>query len=326
MLAALLATHVPTEEPPVPPTAIDAQAEAYSNALYARMSKSDSPRERALVARVLVLQDKPRGTRLLLEAAQAAPADGLVQMLWTAIGPEWSGCPERTPCPEQPLAWARAEPDNGLALASAFESNEGKSGDDKLIDVAISRIAKSKYYDDHTIDAWNVFRAAYAAQPMPPVLVERMNAVPSSANLDSGAARRAAEGVGAMAHAAALSFPIQGLSRACNRANHPGVDAARFEDCARIGRGMLASDSAMMVKSIGASLLRHSGQASSADLEAGRAYAWLRDASTRLMAPREYAPYFEDLASTGSETRAQELLLARHGESLVPPADWKARE
>jgi hypothetical protein len=81
-----------------------------------------------------------------------------------------------------------------------------------------------------------------------------------------------------------------------------------------------------MTKSLGANVVRRSGLEGDADREARRSLGWLMQASGELLDekahPGELKAYFADLAATSSETRAMELLLARHGRPIQPPADW----
>jgi hypothetical protein len=133
----------------------------------------------------------------------------------------------------------------------------------------------------------------------------------------------------AMAYAAALPIDFVSLSRACDRSRAPEPSVARREACARIGRGILASDSWIMTKRLGAMLVRVSGLQGDADREARRSLDWRLQASVELLGekarPSELTAYFADLASTSSETRAMELLLARHGRPMEPPAGWTGK-
>ena len=138
-----------------------------------------------------------------------------------------------------------------------------------------------------------------------------------------------AAGVLAMAHAAALPLPMQSLVHACDPSRHPGLASDRFENCANIGRGIVQSNASVVSKRIGAALVRRSGLETDADRQAARALSWGMEVGNELLdeleQPGRLAGYFEDLASTGSETRAQELLMTRHGVALEPPAGWKPR-
>jgi hypothetical protein len=117
------------------------------------------------------------------------------------------------------------------------------------------------------------------------------------------------------------------LSRACRRSEHLQLAPKRFEDCARIGRGIMASESSVMAKMTGSALIRASGSQNDADRQARRALEWRQASAGKAIDERLHpgglAAYIADLDSTGSETRAQELAMARHGIPLDPPADWK---
>ena len=327
-LVALLATQAPTTSEEAPDTAAEAAGKAYFNSLQASMRNSGSARERALAARMALVQD-PKGTgKALRAAAESAPGDGLVQMLWSGMGQPWNGCDTSSPCPEQALAWSRAEPGNGLAWLPAFQATY-KSGNEQAIDAAIARIADAEVYDDHVIDAWSAYRTAIAAHPMPMQFVHAWRQQDAERPRDEKAARMEAAGVIAMAHAAAMPLSIQSLTHACDRARHPQLDTARFDHCAAIGRGLVQSNASVISKRIGSALVRMSGLENEADRQAQREHVWAWESASELLDERKHpgvlAGYFDDLASTGSETRAQELLMARHGVALQPPAEWQSR-
>ena len=159
LLAALLAASNPAAPAQAPQTAAEAAMKAYWDRLPNQLRTSESARERALGARFKAPED-PVGTgKALREAAQAAPTDALVQMIWATVGDRWSGCAAIESCPEQSLAWSRVEPDNGLAWVPVFEAM-GKKGDARSIDADIARMAAARYYDDHYIDYWMAWRKA----------------------------------------------------------------------------------------------------------------------------------------------------------------------
>jgi hypothetical protein len=318
VVSAMLATAAPAGVGPDAPTEADRAGKAYADSLAQQLRTSTSARERALSAR-MYFDDPAGGGKVLREAARAAPTDPLVQFLWATIGHTFNGCDAASPCPEQTMAWARVEPGNGLAWLPPFEAL-ARAGDEQAIDEAIHRMAHAGGYDDHFVDAWLALRGAILARPMPAQVVKKLV---EGGNL---ATDKEASDVMAMAYAAALPLPMVSLSRACRREAHPQAAATRFEDCARIGRGIVQSDSSVMMKQLGLSLVHASGLEGDADREANRQMDWLQQATVETMNRRGGAEgYFADLASTRSETRAQELLLARHGIALEPPADWQPR-
>jgi len=318
-LLALLATQAP--ETAATPTPAEIAGKAYYDQLSTQMRTSASARERALFARIS-FDDPKAGGKALREAAQAAPTDPLVQFLWSTIGSgEWSGCDAASPCPEQAMAWARAEPSNGLAWLPPF-NDLYKSGDEKAIDEAIAQMARAQAYDDHVIDAWQAYRKAIAARPMPAQVEATVGTALGTESLHP---REDAEGIMAMAYAATLPLPLNSLTRACRREAHPDLAPARFENCARIGRAILDSNSSMILKTIATAVVRVSGQQNDADREAKRVLYWRQQAAVEAMnRPHGAEGYFADLVSTGSETRAQDLLLTRQGVALTPPKEWKA--
>jgi hypothetical protein len=271
----------------------------YIDSLVADVRERGSSRERALFARVSWRER----AGALQRAARAAPTDALVQMLWSTQGGD-------------ARAWSRVEPGNGFAWMAALDA-EAASLDEAGIDAAIARIAGAGGYDDHFVEAWLDYRRVIAARPMPASLTGTIS------HGDPGLAA----GIMAMAYAAALPMSLRTLSRACKREKHPRVAAERFENCARIGRGLLRSESSVFSKRFGSGLVRNSGLEDAADREARRSLDWQLEASTELLRDAsmsaEGPSYFNDLAATGSETRAQELLLARHGLPLQAPANWQ---
>jgi hypothetical protein len=297
LLAALATT--PGDTDAAAETAADAAGRAYTGSLLADIRANGSPRERALFARVD--PDASSDPRTALRAAaQAAPADALVQMTWSTLGGDAS-------------AWARVEPANGLAWIPLVE---GLPRDGKETDSAIARIAEAPHFDDHFAETWLAFRRAIAARPMPPDVAVRSG---------QGNAGNAAD-IMAMAYAAALPVQFLTLSRACDHSRLPKPSAARLEACARIGRRIVASDSSVMSKRLGSMLVRVSGLQGDVDREMRRSIDWRLLASTELLDekahPGELKHYFTDLAATSSETRAMELLMARHGRPIEPPAHW----
>ena len=300
-LVALLAANSPHGGHEASDAAVDASEDSWVKALLAEMRTTGSPRERALFA--WTGADEVAADEALRAAAQSAPADVLVQMFRSSNGGD-------------PQAWSRLEPSNGLAWIPLLEE---LPGDGEETDAAIARIASATDYDDHFTEAWLAYDRAIRARAMPPAVAAKMG---------QGDGENASE-IMAMAYAAALPLKIAPILRACKRAQHPDAPAARFEDCARIGRGILNSESSVLSKRVGGSLVRASGLEGDADREARRALDWLLQASMELLDekkhPGELKAYFADLASTSSETRAMELLRARHGVPIQPPADWASK-
>lgn len=310
LVAATLAASPPSTETESPG---QAAARSYQETLVARLRASESPRERAIAERFAVQDSGPA----LQKAAADAPGDVLVQMLWSIRTGKRSDA--------QAMAWALAEPGNGLAWASEFEAHAANA-DAATVDEAIARLAAAQTWDDHLVDAWDAYRRAIATRPMPASMVASFDQGESPPPRDPATARANAGSIMAMAYAATLPFQAISLIRACRRAQDPQGSEARFEACARIGRGIVRSESSVMTKMIGLRLVANSGLENDSDREARRAMDWRQHAAGKLLNSRtdELAGYFADLASTGSETRAQELLMARHGVAAEPPSGWHA--
>jgi hypothetical protein len=308
----LLAASLATSPSPVPSDADMVASTLYMQSLVSELRASKSARSRAVAES---FSTDGSSEAAMQQAAEDAPADVLVQMLWSTRHENRTSA--------QALAWARAEPGNGLAWVPALDSRQADVAD---LDEAISRIAEAQTYDDHLVDAWETYRRAFASRPMPAPMLASFHLTETPTRLDAATAREAAEAIMAMAHAAALPFRVLTLTRACNRAENRQASAARFEACARIGRGIMRSESSAATKMIGSGLVRRSGLENDGDREAKRALDWRMQAAGDLLrtGPGEIVGYFTDLASTGSETRAQELLMARHGVAADPPPGWHA--
>lgn len=82
-----------------------------------------------------------------------------------------------------------------------------------------------------------------------------------------------------------------------------------------------------MSKMVGYSLVRVSGLENDADRQVRRTMQWRQLSASRAINEAGHAggtaAWFADLESTGSESRAQELAMARNGIALDPPAGWE---
>src|SRR4029078_12393248 len=108
-------------------------------------------------------------------------------------------------------------------------------------------------------------------------------------------------GIMTMAYAAALPMQLGSITRAWRRELHPQSAPARFENCARIGRNILQSNSSMLMKTIATSVVHASGLENDADREAKRVLAWRQQAAVdAINRPQGADGYFADLPSTGS--------------------------
>ena len=198
-----------------------------------------------------------------------------------------------------------------------------RNADDQAIDAGIAKIAAARYYDDRFVDFWLAYRKAIAANPMPPlVLAGMLQGERKPAN--AAAAQELASSIASMATAAAIPGSMQMLTRSCNLSLHPEASPSRLENCARIGRSIIASDSSVMSKMIASAVVRVTGLETEADRQAQIALEWRQNRVFNANAASSgYSDYFADLASTGSETRAQELAMARRGDPIEPPEGWK---
>jgi hypothetical protein len=101
-----------------------------------------------------------------------------------------------------------------------------------------------------------------------------------------------------------------------------------LEDCRRIGQTIAAEADSVIARALGLGLQGAAGADSEQYLAARRSHEWRLQQFSALDARMEAEPalltaYYRDVLDTNSEVRAQELLLARAGIALEPPADWK---
>jgi hypothetical protein len=332
-LTAWLASSAPTS-PDAGPQAVGLN---YARRLNLAMRNSASPREVALSTQMLdpdwesssteVLQAKS-GERLR-KAAAGAPGDAVVQYLWSHAGPDGDGCDEENPCPDRRMALARVQPENGAAWLPLIGVAE-KARDWQALDAALSKLAASERFDDMYVEAWVAWRDVLRHVP----LTEAEFRVAAAGAGFSGRAwsREDIQMSMATANAAAIAIGagLQNLVHACDRTRYPDASPQRFEDCARAGRMMARTGTSMISEAIGHALVRRAGMQSDADREAERAFKWRRerlvDGYPRSEADAaEWRLYFSDLVATKRESRAQELMLARLGIPLQPPADWQPK-
>jgi hypothetical protein len=289
------ATVVPDED-----VAYFEEAQRFARSLRA----SSSPRDRAFGA-MLGVEDGSDGSpvngRTLREAAQAAPADVLVQAMWAMRSSKADACDASSPCPDRRFAQARLEPDNGLAWIMGLNDLDPVK-DAKEYDALLAKVVAAGYLDDHYTD----FVQAWAE------IFERTS--PRDEALVAG-----------VASSAAMTWEWFEITRACKAELHPQLPAHHFELCAQFGRKLMQSDSALITRSIGFAVIKVSGLATAQDLEAKRVMDWQQYALVRSPgSPAEDRRFIEDVLSTRSEGRALELMLARQGLAQIPPADWKA--
>jgi hypothetical protein len=335
VLSALLATASPatatataTEIAPSPGES------AFPGQLWNSLRSSGSPRERALsifVGNPDWQSASEAGVRAaeglrLREAADAAPTDPIVQLMWASAAEDRSGCDAAHPCAGRRLAFARLQPDNGAAWMPALNEAE-QAGDAARVDDALAKMAKAQRFDDLYVEAWQAWKDIVHRMPIGEA---ELRVAAARQNRSTNQAREEMELGVATSYAAMLPLggAIQSLVHACDRARYPKASARRFEDCARVGRLMSRSGTSMITVAIGHALMRRSGMQTQADREAERNFRWTQSAYIDRVgqfegSAAEMRQYFADLVATGSETRAQELLLARHGIPLQAPSDWK---
>jgi hypothetical protein len=131
----------------------------------------------------------------------------------------------------------------------------------------------------------------------------------------------------AVGQSVVFSLYAPGASLSCSRKRQPDLPQARLETCARIGRKIMQTGTTLMMFGSGIGVVNSTGLATAEDLERVRRHRWMTEQLGHTTGPgasgREFNLYFDDLLSTRSEIRAQELLLQRQGLTLDPPAGWK---
>lgn len=322
---ALAAQRDPPEVQAEEAAAIHPEDIAWSKSFAASLRASTSPRERALGTRAGELEpgsdakSAERG-RQLREAAEAAPTDALVQSMWAIASGLEAGCDARSPCPERRFAQARVEPGNALAWIAAFPGVEEKASEQDIQGV-LEKMAAAERADDRFAEITRAWYDIYSARPLPPGLLREPSQYQGQP--------RAALQVSAIARAAAMVGPAwQPVMKACRHKEQAQAPARRFELCAQAGRVIMRNGTSLITESLGYALVRNSGLVTADDRLARRRSQWRQQSMIELGQTFDRAPeldlYFQDLLSTGVESRAMELAMQRHGVSIEPPAAWQA--
>jgi len=324
-------------EPPQTPEqkAAAAAYQDYMRALVQSLSKSPSPRDRALALQMGFFADvwdshqstpaekAQRGT-VLRAAAEAAPDDVLVQWLWVRANPEESGCNAAKPCVHRLEAVARMQPDNGSAWVPLFNA-KWKAKDIPAAETVLATMARASYFDEQQGTAVKAWMEMFHRYPIPESAF-----VPGSpeANLD----QQTIEFSNSISLAAAIAMPFLGDTvDACRRERHPDASPQRFRDCAQVGRSMLAHATSLIDRQIGRALLRVSGQATAVDIANARVQDWQYEQWENLLPglSENDLGYLKENAAdwmdTGDEIKVLQHQMQRKGIPLTPPADWQPR-
>ncbi len=300
----------------------------YRHGVEQSLRNSASPRDWALSTQMLEFDDpgslggpNPARAALLRKAAEAAPKDRLVQLIWANAQPENSGCDAQHPCANRPEALAMLEPDNGVGWIPVINT-ASKANNAAGINHALARMAIATRYDEMFGEAMNAWVGVYRRYPPSIELVRQM---PTSAPVDL----ELVEQVYAMSEVVTMVMPAyQSLVNACKREKQPDAGVSRFENCGNAGRLMLNQSTNMIGRMMGRALLRVSGTANASDIEAARVLAWQFEQYGQPLAKTSIEPaasraYFADLEESGSEVVAIQMQLRRAGVSLTPPANWQ---
>lgn len=293
------------------------------------LSHSADPRDRALASDLLVfvsgldrhgLPSQNFGA-LLREAAKAAPSDALIQFMWAQSSPLTSGCDRAAPCPERAQAMARLQPDNAVAWVPVVAA-AWKAGDAAAIDAALARMAQATGHESPLSASLPAWLDVIRRYPLP-----RSSVTQEGASVQSPQAKAFQV---AMAMSSAQIPAYDGLIRSCDRAAQPRASAARFADCARIGRNMLTHADELIDRNIGSALLRRSRQATAADVQTARDNQWQQDQWNRLVGAKHDAAIADRLVAdwrqVGNEVGVMKLELTRAGIPLQSPANWQLHD
>jgi hypothetical protein len=333
MLSLVLATTLaaaPATAPGDKESAADAAGQAWTRQLAAELSRSSSPRERALSTQLATIGaasaagENARRGALLREAAMAAPGDRLVQWLWATADEKASGCDAASPCPARRAALARLEPDN-IAAWSPLWATETAAAIVTERDATLASMARASHADFLFAESVNAWMEVYEHHPMPGPVQQLL--APNLRPAFPGDARISPEtvqGVGAISMAAAMDWPSLGYRQYCKTAAQSQPNSEVVRACRQVGK-LMAQGASLSERSIGLALLRSSG---GDDPEAQRRLEWLQwhfvsHASDLIGSSADFDRYVEDLRSTRSEIRAIELLFQRRGISVTPPANWQ---
>ena len=316
VLTAMLATGLPAQAEPAGASAQESELQTY----WAGIARDGSPRERALVATLHVHgkwsgADRGRLGRQLRAAADAAPADGLVQWLWASAPAESAGCDARDPCPARTMALARLPPDNARAWMPVLDRALAQ-GDRAGASSVLSRMAAASRYEDPFADVVAAWADLLRRHPLPPRAFQDEAGMKA---LDP-VAREKRESAMAIAFAAATLIPAPRLFRHCDAKATPAAGPDELAHCRELA-GLMLDSQTIVQRSIGNGLLRRAGGAIDPTFERRRDW-WLSAHQSLDGDALEAHRYFEDLRTTRSEIRAIELLLHRSGRPLAPPEGW----
>jgi hypothetical protein len=317
----------PAEESTGPSPAV----RAYQAQLQADLRNSQSPRERALGARLLydgpdyAEQAKSQG-RDLRAAAKAAPDDALVQYLWAMIHDDAdAGCSADDPCPDRRLAAARVEPDNGAAWLLPLRGLKDQR-DSAEADELLAKAAAADRFDDHSIEQVRAWEDALKSRPLPAPEIVRERLGSSVGKFEGAGPEVSVRALGfANAFESQINAPFPNFH--CRKSELAQLPAARFENCAKIGRKMMRAGNSGMMQGVGYRYVSLAELSTPEDEAVRRTQLWRADRfldhAEDMQSAEGFAAFYGDLVSTNSGETAQNRLLQRAGVALEPPADWK---
>ncbi len=303
---------------------------AYKAAMFRALSMSSSPRDWALTTLLVnPVQSKDAAleqqqTALLDRAVAAAPDDALVQ--WIALDQTNRTTQFASNHATILQTLERLEPDNAAVWMEAliFAS---KSKDQGAIDNALAQMAASKHYNEHFSDLIQAQLSVFKRYPWPSEYLTL--AVEQNPELSSKLPKETASAlpyIYTMVNVAAFAMPAyQLLVQACTVNPSTGENAARANDCATIGRLLVAHGTNMVANRIGSTVLRRSGTFNDDDVRLARDQDWIYQQRVALFASAEQSneviASMNDWIETGSELESWRRALTRTGKTLTPPVD-----
>ena len=304
--------------------ASDMRLGAYRHGLALSLQQSTSPRDWALGSQLLEMRPDTgvalRQRALILQkAAQAAPADVLVQTLWANLPLNDSFCRAAHGCLDRRTALARLDPGNVVGWLSVLD-HAWKKGDARGTEVTLRHLADAVRYNEHlglAVAAWlDIFRRYPAPKSQAFAGYEASTVASDELDLTFSEA------------VATVTPPVASLVDACRKSKRPHAGAKRFEICGKIARVMMGRSQSLLGRMFGVEILRAAQAGNKADVSMVRTVTWQYE---------QYQPIAASMANnanarqnhlilieqTDSEMQAVQFELGIAGIPLTPPDGWK---
>jgi len=294
----------------------------YRNQTATVLQKSASPRDWAIASMMSEANPLDGSVShahavLLRKAAEAAPADPLVQWMWANADVRAPDCGTPVSCGARAGALAKLEPDNAAAWLPVLYGDVAAK-DAGAIDATLAHMAAAKRFDTHVVEAARTWQEVYRRFPPPD-----LNAVKGFAP-EGMSVSRAALATGEILQT--MGSDVLGLTASCSRGRNPQAPPTRFAHCAQVGRLMLQDATTLGARWIGFIVLRASGEARPADVPAIRTVVWQQTQFGKVAEHWDAAAeeaYVADIAKGDNEVEAARKRLQHAGVALEPAAAWQ---